>query len=490
MSLEQIKSQLLTIFAVKGGDNSGFMPLIYSIIMLTLLDHVMRSIPLISVWISEVAKKFLTKHVKQPLLSPEVTARIIFERFYVNKRDDNVADAVLDYICKQDCVVDLVFNNFYLANKESCFDLTSNLKVRILAKEFKEENLVFLKFEVFSYTWTLSQLKTWVSTIERDFQAEKKNQFGSKRYFFDEIREEKDPRFPQPTPPYLFFAMTEFMTNKSLSNIYGHHVDNLKTRVDLFVKKPEWYEKRGVPHTLGILLHGPPGTGKTSLIKAIAKDTKRHIFNIHLHKDTTPDQLNDLFFNESVKLKSSSGTLTTVIVPANQRIYVIEDIDCLSEVVLDRKETPPLPVSPPSSPRKDKPQKEPFDPYSCGGYVPGSPPKKKSCSKEKEKPKLTLSFLLNLFDGVLETPGRILIMTSNYPERLDKALIRPGRIDINLHLTYCTNDLVSNMYEGFFTLTREFKNIEDKKVTPAKIQEILCNNFNDPEKAYREICDL
>jgi len=107
--------------------------------------------------------------------------------------------------------------------------------------------------------------------------------------------------------------------------------------------------------------------------------------------------------------------------------------------------------------------------------------------KDKNKSKLTLSFLLNLFDGVLETPGRILIMTSNYPERLDKALIRPGRVDINLHLGYCDDSLVHQMYKGFYGKERDFTGIENKKCTPAKIQEVLCNNFNNPEEAYRLI---
>ena len=75
-----------------------------------------------------------------------------------------------------------------------------------------------------------------------------------------------------------------------------------KERMDLFSNNPDWYKEKGIPHTLGILLHGPPGTGKTSLIKAIAKDTNRHIFNIRLYPDTTKTQLHNLFFNENVKL--------------------------------------------------------------------------------------------------------------------------------------------------------------------------------------------
>jgi len=83
-------------------------------------------------------------------------------------------------------------------------------------------------------------------------------------------------------------------------------------------------------------------------------------------------------------------------IPLDQRIYVLEDIDCQGDLVLDRNLT-------------------------------RIRTNKKDISGSE---KMDMSFLLNLLDGVLETPGRIIIMTSNYPDLLDKALIRPGRIDI------------------------------------------------------------
>jgi len=73
------------------------------------------------------------------------------------------------------------------------------------------------------------------------------------------------------------------------------HLASIKERVDMFIHHKDWYIKKGIPHTLGILLHGPPGTGKTSIIKSIAKDTNRHVINIKLYKDTTQTQLRNLF---------------------------------------------------------------------------------------------------------------------------------------------------------------------------------------------------
>jgi SpoVK/Ycf46/Vps4 family AAA+-type ATPase len=71
--------------------------------------------------------------------------------------------------------------------------------------------------------------------------------------------------------------------------------------------------------------------------------------------------------------------------------------------------------------------------------------------------KLTLGYILNLLDGILETPGRILICTSNHPETLDPALIRPGRIDINLTVGFCTPKMFADMYNFFFKTNTSFK---------------------------------
>ena len=62
---------------------------------------------------------------------------------------------------------------------------------------------------------------------------------------------------------------------------------------------------------------------------------------------------------------------------------------------------------------------------------------------------ITLSFLLNIIDGIMETPGRILIITSNFYERIDKAFTRPGRIDISMEMKNATKAVINNMFYHF-----------------------------------------
>ena len=85
-----------------------------------------------------------------------------------------------------------------------------------------------------------------------------------------------------------------------------------------------------------VIATGPPGTGKTSIIKAIAKDTNRHIFNIKLYEDTTRTQIHNLFFNENVKV-IKNGQTEIYTIPLSERIYVLEDIDCDNELLIDRE---------------------------------------------------------------------------------------------------------------------------------------------------------
>ena len=112
----------------------------------------------------------------------------------------------------------------------------------------------------------------------------------------------------------------------------------------------------------------------------------------------------------------------------------------------------------------------------------------KNYNKQSED-KLTLSFILNIIDGIRETPGRVLIITSNYYDKLDKALIRPGRIDISLEMKLATIDIIEEMFNHFYNYNGNDKilfydilkaskynkrQLQDYKITQAEI--VKCYN--------------
>ena len=114
----------------------------------------------------------------------------------------------------------------------------------------------------------LGQLKEFIEELKKYFY-EQNNKLGNQKYYFDEhhtsLMRNSDGTIKFSTAPHeLSFTMTQFNTNKSLKNVFGKHLDVVKERMNLFCNNPEWYEEKGVPYTMGILLHGPPGTGKTS----------------------------------------------------------------------------------------------------------------------------------------------------------------------------------------------------------------------------------
>jgi hypothetical protein len=484
MDLSQLKTQVMTMFMMRSASKPGesgsqdiFM-ILYSMMMINLIEWLFRQIPLATEYAKQyITKKYgdKTKNVWQPLIDKhnnekQIINSITMIRTYKDgekpaDRIDNIIvekiDAVLDYICNLDNARHVRMDVRFSLNSGEEIDLTPLLKAKI--KQNGSGNESETEILLYSTSWKISEIRAWVDEIYANYIAEKNNKLGNKIFYFNELVHEpavitdmSDSNGPKKTyrwdtiPKMLSFNMNEFKTSKSFVNVYGHHVDELKERLDLFVKHPEWYMDRGIPYSLGIMLYGIPGSGKTSTIKAIAKDTNRHIFNLSLRPYTTQRQLTNLFFNETVHVQTYDGGKQTLKIPLNKRVYVIEDIDCLTDVVLDRSLT-----------------KEPL-------------------AANKEGEALTLSFLLNLLDGVLETPGRILVITSNYPDKLDKAFIRPGRIDVRIEFKHADREFILDMINKFYNsnVTIDAIPLELNSIfTPAEVMESMCNHFKSPTGA-------
>ncbi|KAI1111746.1 P-loop containing nucleoside triphosphate hydrolase protein [Nemania sp. NC0429] len=201
---------------------------------------------------------------------------------------------------------------------------------------------------------------------------------------------------------------------------------------------PRWYANRGIPLRRGYLFHGPPGTGKTSLSFALAGVFGLDIHVISLLEPTlTEDDLSSLF-----------STLP------RRCVVLLEDIDTaglrrpadeveITERVAKKGEK--------GKENDDGPSKE-----EQSGRTTSSDIKElaKVLKKESEEQKkgISLSGLLNAIDGVASHEGRVLIMTTNIPESLDDALLRPGRVDLQVQFTCSSKDqakeLFIRMYEG------------------------------------------
>merc|ERR1711922_49839 len=110
---------------------------------------------------------------------------------------------------------------------------------------------------------------------------------------------------------------------------------------------------------------------------------------------------------------------------------------------------------------------------------------------DKKANKLTLATLLEVLDGVMEMEGRTLIITTNYPERLDKALIRPGRIDMKVKFGLCTAASIVEMYKHYFEtdLPSSFgtSRLQDNMYSPAEVTQVFLNNMHKPEEGLEQL---
>ena len=492
--LDSLKQQILTISMVKGDSITS---LIYSFLFVTIIEHLFGFFPMIKELIQGTISKYLKKttetlssKVTKQLISREKSSSIFFKRSFVAAQSSSgnngagssssstmvfeAADALIELVSKSDNAKSVVNNKFFYITHHNIIEINPKVFFQItLVKEHNDE-ITAIDFELFSYDLKLSELQSFINGVVEDSRINKLNQLGNKIYYFDEVSL-TNSRFAQ--PGVLGFHMIPFYTNKSLLNVYGPQFRLIRSRVEFFMTHEDWYRAKGIPYTLGLLIYGPPGTGKTSCIKAIANTTKRHIVNIHLTDQTTKSQLQNLFYDDKLMIEKSNGQIELLTIPCSKRIYVMEDIDCLSSVILDRN----LPVVQDELEKKSEEEKKKnkiLD--NIQGNRPGIP----------ENEKITLSFLLNLLDGVLETPGRILIMSSNYPEKIDKALIRPGRIDLNIRFGECDADTVRELVHHAYDISMDelqAYDFADKVYTPAQVNQVLFNYIDDKHEGIRQL---
>ena len=287
-------------------------------------------------------------------------------------------------------------------------------------------------------------------------------------------------------------------SDKTFDTLFNHKCHQLLTVVDHFQNKTSKYAIKGYPHKLGILLTGMPGTGKTSLIKALAHYTGRHIVNINLANISTNADLRKIFFNKTYQVSSGNGMSHFMRLDFNQVIFVLEDVDASApEVVMDRTL-----YAQAQEAKKEKEQEEAKKAAAAAAAI-KSPAAfgsrinlpqgivQPSSSPLAGMDKLNLSGLLNVLDGVVETPGRMVIMTTNHPDILDDALIRPGRIDKILELGYMDHvddvvKMVQHYYPDRHLTSDEVRMVEDclhnnepkTEITPAQMEQLAMEEDN------------
>lgn len=199
-----------------------------------------------------------------------------------------------------------------------------------------------------------------------------------------------------------------------------------------FLGGEAWYNRLGIPYQRGYCLYGPPGTGKTSFVKAIAGEVGLPLYILNL---------GDPELTDSVLMSQISGLARSVL--------VLEDVDTI---------------------------------------LPG-----RQVSGDKTRG-LTFSGVLNAIDGMASSHGRMIFLTTNHPEFLDAALVRPGRVDVQQLIDNASGTQVARLFRAFFSdgeydgladvLTR---NITERRISMATVQGVLMLHRHDAQRAHDEL---
>ena len=346
-SMDQLKNQILTISALKNDGN--LFTIIQSFLLVCVIEQLFMCIPTIKNFIGRYVEHWFNNAKKNIIINNNIPitltkqSSIIFSRnFKTNIPENELTDAIIEYISGLNNSKFVKYNKFFYVCHNDIIELDSKVNSVVKKTVFNNEgDIEHTEIEIFSYYYDLSDLHKYVGKILETSRAKRHNKLGEKIYYFNEVSAPLGLKTDgtinySNSKQSLSFTLTEFNTSKTLTNIFGEGMEVVRKRIDFFNNNRDWYISKGVPYTFGLLMHGEPGCGKTSLIKAIANVTKRHIINISLNKFTTKTQLKNLFFSDKIAIDKPGGMTENLIIPIEKRLYVIEDIDCATDIVLDR----------------------------------------------------------------------------------------------------------------------------------------------------------
>lgn len=306
-----------------------------------------------------------------------------------------------------------------------------------------------------------------------DIHLNKHNEINDKQYIYEYKNSEKVDSKVE-----LHFDEFSMEHNKDLLvNIFFEEKNKLINYITPFIYDKEnkvndgeeEYKRAGFTFKAGLLFYGYPGCGKTSTIKAILSYTKRHGVIINLNKIKTCEELENIFRKRIFKDKLLHG---------KQLCYILEDCDAYENNIIETRDKN-------NENNNDDIIKKDTNENNQLVKLFELSTKTVNIDNRFNTDALNLSCLLNVLDGIIELHGIMIIMTTNYPEKIDSALIRPGRFDFKYEFKKASKKIIKEMLQFKYNLSNdeinkysEINNIKDEIISPAEIQSICFKNKN------------
>ena len=326
---EMMKTQLLM-----GMTNATTNSPLKNVILLNLYERIAQSYP---VWLPTV-RSFLCRRPKitpattPPPVNRDIRCTIECDRIFQSSNgktqqqptaNHTKMDSVTHYITTLPVVRNLlcISHHDYLPHEFEPIQIEPDLYFQLLDLKHNDGSVEMFKFKLFCYDHEMQYLQTFVDRCNLDYERRMSNKLGTSLYFFDMMTNSKSKKTlqnPLPTT-HLVYTKHKFYTTRSFDNVFFEQRSKVRKHVDFFLTKKEWYEKKGIPYTLGFMFHGDPGCGKTSTVKAIANTARRHIINIQLSEIKTKAQLRHLFFNDEIHVHNGTTTERYTI-PVHERL--------------------------------------------------------------------------------------------------------------------------------------------------------------------------
>lgn len=388
-----------------------------------------------------------------------------------------------------DNISEIVYSNCDMENIEDslCFQIKSNSMVSLennkewdniyftLREEKIEKNeknngieeATRIELKIMSNVFNVKNLMRRCDVLHEEYENKKQGKSMEKLFIFNYRGDKKGKE-------KNMYDFSTFSSNCSLDNLFFEEKEKIMSYIHFFQKNKNWYKKRGRPYTLGLCSYGPPGCGKTSFEKALAIYLNRHLIVVDFDKIRSEEDLVNIFYDQKV------GPFK---IPNEKRLYIFPDIDKTTDILY-----------------KEEYKTNSYEKSLMYKKIIHSIQQKKNIDQEDNEVEdgvntvstdaINLSQILNIIDGIMERTGQIFIMSANHPEKLDEAIVRPGRIDCMIHFREFTTELLEKFIDNFFnTLPQEMKKFIHEntdtlnyKFTPSKLFELCVESKNNFEK--------